>query len=128
MCSPIDAVADQKILCLTTVGGRTGLPRPIEIWFVADRGRLYLFAEKGVAASWVKNIRRNPAVQLRVGDWDTCATARVLDAAADRALWDHVAAMADRKYGWGAGLAVELTPCAAESDAAEKMSAAGRQP
>jgi len=34
----------------------------------------------------------------------------VLDRHADRELWDRVAAIADRKYGWGDGLPVEITP------------------
>jgi hypothetical protein len=36
--------------------------------------------------------------------------ARVLDPHTDRKLWDQVAAIADRKYGWGDGLPVEITP------------------
>jgi hypothetical protein len=41
------------------------------------------------------------------------------DREADRRLWDRVAAIAERKYGWGDGLPVELTPLArreADSD------------
>jgi deazaflavin-dependent oxidoreductase (nitroreductase family) len=110
MPSSFDALADEKILWLTTTGAKTGLLRPIEIWFVVHGERFYLFAENGEAANWVKNIRRNRAVKIRVGDRETQATARVLDAAADRALWDQVAAMADRKYGWGDGLPVEINP------------------
>ena len=53
--------------------------REIEIWFVVWRERLYLFAETREAAGWVKNIRRNPKVMVRVGEWRTDATARVLD-------------------------------------------------
>jgi len=72
--------------------------------------RFYLFAETGEAAAWVKNIRRNPEVVVRIGERQIGATARVLDRASDRRLWDQVAAIADRKYGWGDGLPVEITP------------------
>jgi hypothetical protein len=34
----------------------------------------------------------------------------VLDRHTDRKLWDQVAAIANRKYGWGDGLPVEITP------------------
>jgi len=34
----------------------------------------------------------------------------VLDRQADRELWEQVTAIADRKYGWGDGLPVEITP------------------
>ena len=109
-CVSLESVADQQVLYLTTVGRRTGLPREIEIWFVVQCQRLYLFAETGEAAGWVKNIRRNPKVTVRIGEWRIDAIARVLDRHADSKLWDQVADIANRKYGWGDGLPVEITP------------------
>jgi deazaflavin-dependent oxidoreductase (nitroreductase family) len=108
--SSTQEVAEKRVLYLTTTGSRTGLPREIEIWFVVCGERLYLFAEAGEAAKWVKNIRRNPEITIRIGEQQIGATARVLDRHADRALWDRVAAITDRKYGWGDGLPVEITP------------------
>jgi deazaflavin-dependent oxidoreductase (nitroreductase family) len=105
----LNSVADQQVLYLTTIGRRTGLPREIEIWFVVWCEHLYLFAETGEAAGWVKNIRRNPKVTVRIAEWRSDATARVLDRHTDRKLWDQVAAIANRKYGWGDGLPVEIT-------------------
>jgi deazaflavin-dependent oxidoreductase (nitroreductase family) len=102
--------ADKKVLYLTTIGRRTGLPRQIEIWFAVYGERFYLFAETGEAAAWVKNIRRNPEVVVRIAERQIGAIARVLDRESDRELWHQVAAIADRKYGWGDGLPVELTP------------------
>jgi deazaflavin-dependent oxidoreductase (nitroreductase family) len=103
-------IADEQVLHLTTTGRRTGLPREIEIWFVVYRDRFYLFAETGEAAAWVMNIRGDPAVVVRVGERQIGAAARVLDRETDRELWDQVAAIANRKYGWGDGLPVEITP------------------
>jgi deazaflavin-dependent oxidoreductase (nitroreductase family) len=77
---------------------------------VVHRDCFYLFAETGEAAAWVKNIRRNPDVVVRIGEPQIAATARVLDREIDRELWDQVAAIADRKYGWGDGLPVEIVP------------------
>jgi deazaflavin-dependent oxidoreductase (nitroreductase family) len=74
-----------------------------------------LFAETGEAAGWVKNIRRNPEVTVRIGDRQIDATARVLDPHTDRQLWDRVALIAARKYGWGDGLPVEITPLPSRS-------------
>jgi deazaflavin-dependent oxidoreductase (nitroreductase family) len=113
--SSIQEFAADKVLYLTTIGRRTGLPRQIEIWFVVDHGRFHLFAETGDDAAWVKNIRRNREVGVRVGDQQICATARVLDSGTDRELWDRVAAIANRKYGWGDGLPVEITPSPANA-------------
>jgi len=110
MTQEIQSVADEQVLYLTTIGRATGLPREIEIWFVVCRQHFYLFAEKGEAAGWVRNIRRNPEVTVRIGERQIYATARVLDRRADLELSDKVAAIADRKYGWGDGLPVEITP------------------
>jgi hypothetical protein len=56
---------------------------------------------------------------VRIGEPRIGATARVLDREIDRELCDQVAAIANRKYGWGDGLPVEITPfmtCAADPD------------
>lgn len=106
----IHGLAAQPVLHLTTVGRVTGLPREIEIWFVVCRGCFYLFSEHREKAGWVKNIRRDPNVGVRIGRRRVKALARVLDYRSDRRLWDEVQAIADRKYGWGDGLPVEITP------------------
>jgi deazaflavin-dependent oxidoreductase (nitroreductase family) len=109
-CASFESVVDKQVLYLTTLERRTALPREIEVWFVVWCERFYLFAETREAAGWVKNIRRNPKVTVRIGEWRIDATARVLDRDTDRKLWDQVAAIARRKYGWGDGLPLEITP------------------
>jgi deazaflavin-dependent oxidoreductase (nitroreductase family) len=106
----LQSFADERVFHLTTIGRTTNLPREIEIWFVVCDECFYLFAETREAAGWVKNIRHNPAVTVRIKKQQIDATARVLERPADSQLWDRVAAIADRKYGWGDGLPVEITP------------------
>ncbi len=106
----LETVAGEEFLYLTTVGRKTGAPREIEIWFVLHRERFYLFCERGEAAGWVRNIRRDPHVKVRVGCSRIQALARVLDHERDRQLWDEVQALANQKYGWGEGLPVEIAP------------------
>jgi deazaflavin-dependent oxidoreductase (nitroreductase family) len=112
-------ISDNKVIHLITVGRKSGLPREIEIWFVIHCDRFYLFAETGEAAAWVKNIRCNPEVMVRVEASRVNATARVLDREIDRELWEEVAAIAVRKYDWGDGLPVELTPVTPPAETAE---------
>src|SRR6516162_9806819 len=100
----IQDIAHKQVLYLTTIGRRSGLPREIEIWFVVYGERFYLFAETGEAAGWVKNIKRNPEVSVRIGERQSGGTACVLDRQADRTLWDQVAALSEQKYGWSDGL------------------------
>ena len=49
-------------------------------------------------------------VVVRIEERRVSATARVLDRETDRELWVQVAAIAERKYEWGDGLPVEITP------------------
>lgn len=107
-----EKLANEQVLHLTTVGRVTGRPHEIEIWFILCREKFYLFAERGEAAGWVKNIRRSPNVSVRIREREIQAVAKVLDYRTDRRLWDEVQAIAKRKYGWGDGLPVEITPVA----------------
>ncbi len=106
----MSALASQQFLYLTTIGRRTGLPREIEIWFVSFDGKYFVLAEHGEKAAWVKNIRANPRVRVRVSDQSFEATARVLDQERDQSKYDQAQRLEQEKYGWGAGLPVEITP------------------
>jgi deazaflavin-dependent oxidoreductase (nitroreductase family) len=62
------ALADEEFCYLTTVGRVTGRPHEIEIWFaLGDAGRtLYLLSGGRDRSDWVKNLRRNPEVTVRI--------------------------------------------------------------
>jgi deazaflavin-dependent oxidoreductase (nitroreductase family) len=106
----IESLTGEQVLHLTTVGRVTGQSHEIEIWFILCREKFYLFSERGEAAGWVKNLQRSSNVSIRIGERRIKAVAKVLDYGTDRQLWDEVQAIAERKYGWGAGLPVEITP------------------
>ena len=101
-------MTELPVLYLTTTGRTTGLPREIEIWFVAAGGELYVLAEHFHKAHWVQNIARNPRVRVRLGDREFGATARALDRERDRETWEQAQDLARKKYGWGEGLPVEI--------------------
>jgi deazaflavin-dependent oxidoreductase (nitroreductase family) len=86
------------------------LPREIEIWFTEHAGCFFLVAEHGENTRWVRNLRADPAVSVRVGHRRFRARARVVDASAERELWTEARTRSEAKYGWGDGLVVELTP------------------
>ena len=96
-------------LYLTTIGRRSGLPREIEIWFTQRDGRYYVIAEHR-HSHWVQNIITNAAVRVRVGERLFSARARVIEEQAEPQLNAEVQALSRKKYGWGEGLVVELTP------------------
>ena len=69
---------------LVTTGRSTGKPREIEIWFGTVDGRtLYLLAGGGENAHWVRNLRKQPAVTVRVAGVIYPATARVVASSSD---------------------------------------------
>jgi deazaflavin-dependent oxidoreductase (nitroreductase family) len=102
--------SELQFLYLTTTGRKSGLPRQIEIWFVAANGRLYLLAEHFHKANWVQNIAQNSRVQVRLDKREFAATARVLDQERDRENWELAQELGRKKYGWGEGLPVEIIP------------------
>jgi deazaflavin-dependent oxidoreductase (nitroreductase family) len=104
-----------QYLYLTTTGRRTGRPREIEIWFTRRESRLYLVAERRERAQWVRNLRARPGVTVRLGRRTFAATARVVAARAEPALARAVKTLSEKKYGWGDGLVVELTPSEARA-------------
>jgi deazaflavin-dependent oxidoreductase (nitroreductase family) len=101
---------DPQFLYLTTIGRVTSKLREIEIWYVARGGRFYVFAEGFRNAHWVRNVQRNPRVNIELGDRSSSASARVLEENRDRELWREVRELARAKYDWGDGLPVEITP------------------
>jgi len=103
-------IAGESYLYVTTTGRISGLPRTIEIWFVRHGACLYVFAEHFDGANWVKNIRHDARVKIRLATRESEASARVLDAERDADLWKAVQDLAKTKYGWGDGLPVEIRP------------------
>jgi deazaflavin-dependent oxidoreductase (nitroreductase family) len=92
---------DRHSVCvLETIGRRSGRPRPIEIWFAADprRDRIYLLSGGRDQAQWVRNLRANPAVRVRVGDRWYDGVAGAIEAGADDRLARRL--LAAKYQGW----------------------------
>jgi deazaflavin-dependent oxidoreductase (nitroreductase family) len=66
--SDFGALADEDFCYLTTAGRKTGRPHEIEIWFslVPETQSLYMLSGGGDRSDWVKNLRRNPEVIVRI--------------------------------------------------------------
>ena len=73
------AHADDAVLHLQTIGRSSGRPRTIEIWFATDGTRIYLLAGGRERAHWVRNLRVEPRVRLRIGGRTIDGTARVIE-------------------------------------------------
>ncbi len=73
-------VADDDFCYLTTRGRVSGHPHDIEIWFALDGRTLYLLSGGGDRSDWVRNLRADPSVRVRLRDATFPATARIVDA------------------------------------------------
>jgi deazaflavin-dependent oxidoreductase (nitroreductase family) len=84
--SELAAHVDDDFCYLTTRGRVTGDPHEIEIWFALDTESpttLFLMAGGGGGSDWVRNLRVEPAVTVRIGDTTYAARARVVEANTD---------------------------------------------
>ena len=76
----LHALAAEDFCYLTTVGRATGRPHEIEIWFALVPETRTLFMLAGNPESdWTKNLRREPAVTLRVSGEVFDGRARVIE-------------------------------------------------
>ncbi len=76
----MDEAVEQEAFCyLTTTGRLSGRPHTIEIWFAHNNGTIYLLADNGRRADWVRNLITNPTVSVRIGAGHTGGTGRVVD-------------------------------------------------
>lgn len=72
---------------LTTIGRRTGLPREVLLPCERSRDALIVLSTYGWRSDWMRNIRRNPRVQVTCAGWVLRARAEIIeDRAAKRAL------------------------------------------
>jgi deazaflavin-dependent oxidoreductase (nitroreductase family) len=76
--SDLRGLAEENFCYLTTTGRITGRPHEIEIWFalVPERRALYVLSGGGDRSDWVKNLRRNPEVTVRIADGRVAGLAR----------------------------------------------------
>ena len=75
----LDSLAAEDFCYLTTVGRVTGRQHEIEIWFAVEDGVLYMLSGAGDRSDWVRNLRREPAVTVRIAEEKFKGHARVVD-------------------------------------------------
>ncbi|HUQ17267.1 MAG TPA: nitroreductase/quinone reductase family protein [Candidatus Saccharimonadales bacterium] len=75
-----ERLAGADFCYLTTVGRRTGRPHTVEMWFAIDGRTLYCLAGGGDGADWVRNIRHDGALHVRINSQQTAARGRVVRA------------------------------------------------
>ena len=79
-------LAREDVGYLETTGRTSGKRHEIEIWFAVQDGTIYLLSGGGDRADWVKNIRKNPAVRVRIRDQWLAGSGRVITGEAENPL------------------------------------------
>lgn len=79
-------LANENFCYLTTVGRVSGKPHEIEIWFALEGLTLYMLSGGGDRSDWVKNLRRDPNVTVRLTGEHFEGRARVVESAEEDAL------------------------------------------
>jgi deazaflavin-dependent oxidoreductase (nitroreductase family) len=95
------AHADDSVCHLQTTGRTTGQPRTIEIWFGTDGERVYFLAGGRDRAHWVRNLRTEPRVKLRIGGRTVGGVARVIEGGEREPLARRL--LAAKYQGWADG-------------------------
>jgi len=56
----------EKFAYLTTVGRNSGKNHTVELWFAIASGKIFL-SHEGRYTDWMRNMKRNRRVQIRIG-------------------------------------------------------------
>ena len=96
MTRDLAALGDEDYCYLTTTGRVSGEPREIEIWFGLRGSTLYVLSGGRERSNWVKNVKRDASVTVRIGYSTFDGTARIVeegneDAVSRRLLLDKYA-------------------------------------
>lgn len=71
-------LGSESFCYLTTTGRVSGKPHTIEIWFALQEATVYMLSGGRARSDWVKNLRRNPTVSVRIKDLVFPGRARVV--------------------------------------------------
>jgi deazaflavin-dependent oxidoreductase (nitroreductase family) len=93
--------ADDDVCHIQTIGRVSGRRRTVEIWFAVGGERVYLLSGGRDRAHWVRNLRADPRVRVRIGGRTIEGHAREIEGTdGERAARELLAA----KYqGWRPG-------------------------
>ena len=101
MAKLLPRLAGEEYCYLTTTGRLSGRPHEIEIWFAIEEDTLYLLSGGGEGSDWVKNLRANPSVTVRIAKHIFTGLARIVGDKEEDTLARHL--LAAKYQGWREG-------------------------
>ena len=97
----LSQLSKEEYCCLTTTGRKSGHPHEIEIWFGIQDDSLYLLSGGGEDSDWVRNLRVDPNVTVRIAKHTFIGSARVVSEEKEGTLARHM--LAGKYQGWKQG-------------------------
>lgn len=79
-------LSKEEYCYLTTRGRKTDRPHEIEIWFGVNGNSIYLLSGGGDKSDWVKNLRADLNVMVRIGKQTFKGTARIVQNIEDESM------------------------------------------
>lgn len=97
----LSQLSKEKYRYLTTTGRKSGHPHEIEICFGIQGDSLYLLSGNGEDSDWVRNLRADPNVTVRIAKHAFTGIARIVNEEKERTLAPHM--LAGKYQGWKEG-------------------------
>jgi deazaflavin-dependent oxidoreductase (nitroreductase family) len=97
----LSGLKDEEYCYLTTTGRITGKPHEIEIWFGLNESTLYLLSGGRDRSDWVKNLRKNPNVSVRVAKHNFEGIARLVNDEKEETMARYL--LAEKYQEWESG-------------------------
>ena len=97
----LSQLAKEEYCYLTTTGRKSGNPHEIEIWFGIQGNSLYLLSGGGDDSDWVRNLRANPNVTVRIAKHTFTGIARIVSEDQEATMARHM--LAGKYQGWKEG-------------------------
>lgn len=97
----LQQIANEEYCYLTTIGRVSGKPHRIEIWFALDGSTAFLLSGGTHKSDWVKNLNKEPSVQVRIGKRSFAGRARVVTGVEEEQQARQL--LAAKYYNWRPG-------------------------
>ena len=96
-------MASRSLCDLETIGRVTGRPHVVEMWFAPDqvRDRVYMMAGGRDGTDWVRNVRHDGRVRIRLGRTWLSGNATVIEGTTDEPVARRL--LAAKYQGWTEG-------------------------
>ena len=97
----LSQLAKEEYCYLVTTGRKSGHPHEIEIWFGIQGDSLYLLSGGGDDSDWVRNLRANPNVTVRIAKHNFIGIARIVSDKKEELMARHM--LAGKYQDWKEG-------------------------